>query len=379
MSKNKLAEAISLRPSDTKQTVITALDADLGTFIWGAPGIGKSDIVRNIATSGVFGKTHVIDLRLALMEPTDLRGFPMLSKDENGNHQMVWAVPSELPTQELADQYDTVILFLDEMNSAPPSVQAAAYQLVLDRKIGQYVLPKNVRIVAAGNRDTDKGVTYRMPTPLLNRFVHINMEVDFQDWQDWAISNNIHPDVIGYLTVSPSKLHSFDPKSVSQGFATPRSWAFVSRLISQKLFPTDFKQQTALVAGCVGDGVAAEFLGHRRIAGKMPNPLDILSGKVTTLDKSMTNEISAKFSLTVNLAYAFNEFVKDHGQKITEESRKEFNNLLRFSFNNFQPEMVILMLTTLLRSYRIRFQPMRDVDSDLRLEMEQKYMSLVID
>ena len=123
---------------------------------------------------------------MAQMEPTDIRGIPFFNKDLG---VMDWAPPIELPSEELAAQYDKIILFLDEMNSAPPAVQAAGYQLVLNGRVGKYVLPKNVHIVAAGNRDSDKGVTYRMPMPLANRFIHLEMRPDFASWQNWAILN----------------------------------------------------------------------------------------------------------------------------------------------------------------------------------------------
>ena len=115
---------------------------------------------------------------------TYIDGIPFYNKDSG---KMDWAEPVDLPTEEFASQYPVVVLFLDEMNSAAPSVQAAAYQLVLNKKVGTYTLPKGVGIVAAGNRMSDKGVTYRMPSPLANRFVHIELRVDFEDWQKWHL------------------------------------------------------------------------------------------------------------------------------------------------------------------------------------------------
>ena len=135
----------------------------------------------------------------------------------------------------MADAHDTIVLFLDELN-LHPSVQAAAYQLVLNKRIGQYNLPTNVKIVAAGNRETDRGVTYRMPSPLANRFRHINMEVNFEDWSIWATNNKVHQDVIGYLTYSKADLFDFDPKTSSQAFATPRSWNYVSEILNTEGF-----------------------------------------------------------------------------------------------------------------------------------------------
>jgi MoxR-like ATPase len=189
---------------EAKKAIRRAMLRKRPVFLWGPPGVGKSDLVNQLAGE-VNG--YMIDLRLALMEPTDLRGIPYYNQAENN---MSWAPPVDLPSQELAKEFETIILFLDEMNSAPMATQAAAYQLVLNRRIGTYELPNNVVIVAAGNRETDRGVTYRMPAPLANRFVHIEVTADFDTWQEWAVERQIHPDVLGYLTFAKNDLYSFD-------------------------------------------------------------------------------------------------------------------------------------------------------------------------
>ena len=160
-------------PNSAKASIIRAFKKKRPIFIWGPPGIGKSDIVRQIGDSI---EAHVIDIRLSLWEPTDIKGIPYFDSKQG---TMVWAPPSELPDEKMAKKHKQIIVFLDEMNSAPPAVQAAAYQLILNRKVGTYTLPDNVLIVAAGNREADKGVTYRMPAPLANRFVHLEIKVDF--------------------------------------------------------------------------------------------------------------------------------------------------------------------------------------------------------
>ena len=256
-------------------------------FVWGPPGIGKSDIVHQI---GEYMDAYVIDVRLSLWEPTDIKGIPYYAANDN---TMKWAPPVELPSKEFAKKHKAIILFLDEMNSAAPAVQAAAYQLILNRKVGTYTLPDNVYIVAAGNREADKGVTYRMPAPLANRFVHLELAVDFDDWFQWAVDNNIHKDVVGYLTFSKKDLYDFDPKSPSRSFATPRSWSFVSELLEDEL---DEETTTDLVSGAVGEGLAIKFVAHRKVAAQMPNPTDILSGKVKELK---TKEISAMYSILI--------------------------------------------------------------------------------
>ena len=226
-------------------------------FLWGPPGIGKSDIVHQI---GEDLNAHVIDVRLSLWEPTDIKGIPYFDSNDS---KMVWAPPVELPDAAFAAKHENIILFLDEMNSAAPSVQAAAYQLILNRKVGTYTLPDNVFIVAAGNREADKGVTYRMPAPLANRFIHLEMRVDFDNWFDWATQNRVHKDVVGFLTFSKKDLYDFDPKSASRSFATPRSWSFVSELLEDDL---DDGTTTDLVAGAIGEGLAVKFMAHRKVA-----------------------------------------------------------------------------------------------------------------
>ena len=223
---------------------------------------------------------------------------------------MVWAPPAELPDAATAKKYDTIILFMDEMNSAPPAVQAAAYQLILNRRrVGTYHLPENVVIVAAGNREADKGVTYRMPAPLANRFVHLELSVHFDDWFQWAVTNDIHEDVVGYLTFAKKDLYDFDPKSPSRSFATPRSWSFVSELLEDD---DDENTTTDLVSGAVGEGLAVKFMAHRKVASKLPDPVDILNGKVKEIE---TKEISAMYSLTVSLCYELKEACDKNDKK----------------------------------------------------------------
>ena len=211
MSESRTVTAVQARKS-----ILQAFKVKRPIFLWGPPGIGKSELVESI-TNELGGVMY--DLRLGQMEPTDIRGIPFYNKEIG---KMDWAAPVDLPDADTASQYPVVVLFLDEMNSAAPSVQSAAYQLILNRRIGKYVLPDNVVMVAAGNRESDKGVTYRMPTPLSNRFVHQEMKVDFPAWQEWAVNNNIHQDVVGYLSYSKQDLMDFDPKSASRAFATPR-------------------------------------------------------------------------------------------------------------------------------------------------------------
>ena len=337
-------ETRTVTATGARKGILTCFKKQRPLFLWGPPGIGKSELVEGI-TEELGGL--MIDLRLSQMEPTDLRGIPFFNKDKG---VMDWAPPIDLPDEETASQYPIVVLFLDEMNSAAPSVQAAAYQLVLNRRIGKYHLPKNVVMVAAGNRESDKGVTYRMPMPLANRFVHFELRVDHAAWETWATLHGIHADVIGYCGFAKQDLFEFDARSSSRAFATPRSWSFVSQFLEDH-DGTD-QELTDLIAGTVGEGIAIKFMAHRKIAGKMPKASDILSGKVTTLD---TKEVSAQYSLAVSLCYELQDHFKNKAKP--EDWNPMADNFLKFMMENFNTELVVMGARTALTTFNLPLVP----------------------
>jgi len=342
---SQLTENLTVTSQQAKPAIKAAMKANRPSFLWGPPGVGKSELVEEI-TNELGG--HMIDLRMAQMEPTDIRGIPFFNKDLG---VMDWAPPIELPTEELASQYPCIVLFLDEMNSAPPAVQAAGYQLVLNGRVGKYVLPKNVHIIAAGNRDSDKGVTYRMPMPLANRFIHLEMRPDFASWQNWAIENQVHEDVVGYLSFAKQDLYDFDAKSSSRAFATPRTWTFVSQLLQED--EIDPETLYNLVAGTVGEGLATKFVAHRKIASKMPNPSDILSGKVKDLD---VKEISAMYSLTISMCYELKSALET--DKVDNKKFHEMcDNFFGYIMANFETELVVMGAKVALKTYKLPIEP----------------------
>ena len=342
---SQLTDNLTVTSVQTKKALTKAFAKKRPAFLWGPPGIGKSELVAEICNE--MGG-HMIDLRMAQMEPTDIRGIPFFNKDLG---VMDWAPPIELPSEELASQYPIVILFLDEMNSAMPAVQAAGYQLILNGRVGKYVLPENVVIVAAGNRDSDKGVTYRMPMPLANRFLHLEMRPDFASWQTWAVLNDIHQDVIGYLSFAKQDLYDFDAKSSSRAFATPRTWTFVSQLLEEDDCDADTLYN--LVAGTVGEGLATKFMAHRKIASKMPNPSDILSGKVKDLD---VTEISAMYSLTISMCYELKEALNT--DKVESKKFHEMcDNFFGYIMANFETELVVMGAKVALKTYKLPIEP----------------------
>jgi hypothetical protein len=181
-----------------------------------------------------------------------------------------------------------------------------------------------------------------MPAPLANRFVHLEAKVDFDDWQDWATLNKIHPEVVGYCGFAKQDLYDFDPKSSSKAFATPRSWTFVSELLQDD--DTDIETLHNLIAGAVGDGLAVKFMAHRKIASKLPKAADILSGKVKNLE---IKEVSAMYTLTTSLCYELKELA-DKKVKNWDDAADLF---FRYMMDNFPTELVVMGAKTALTNY----------------------------
>jgi len=357
-----MSETRTVTSTQARKSLLKEFKKQRPLFLWGPPGIGKSELVADI-TAELGGV--MIDLRLGQMEPTDIRGIPFYNKD---NGKMDWAEPIDLPTEEFASQHPIVVVFFDELNSAAPSVQAAAYQLILNRRSGKYILPDNVVMVAAGNRESDKGVTYRMPTPLANRFIHQEMKCDFSSWQEWAVNKNIHKDVVGYISYAKQDLYDFDAKSASRAFATPRSWTFVSELLEDD--DSDDDTIMNLIAGTVGEGLAVKFMAHRKIAGKMPKPEDILAGKEKELN---VKEVSAMYSLVISMCYELKAAIE---QKVSDKQFHEMaDNFFAYMMKNFETELVVMGARIALTTYNLPFQPTKLKNFD---EFHQRYGKYIL-
>lgn len=312
-----------MRPSQVALAIHTLLDAKQPVMIHGSPGVGKSDVVRQAAIKrGV----DLIDLRLSQLDPVDLRGVPSVDKKTKTT---AWNVPEFLPTSGHG------ILFLDEINSAAQATQAAAYQLVLDRKLGDYTLPEGWDIIAAGNRTTDRAIVNQMSTALKNRFSHINYEVSNDDWCDWALKNNISIEVLGFIRFRPMLLNEFEKRNDSaeetkrlaklkdaQAFATPRSWEFVSKVAAQN---PDESIEYELYSGIVGEGCAAEFTAYLKYYRSLPN-LDAL---LMSPDKAeVPEEPATLYALATGLA---SKTTKDNIERVVQYTLRmpaEFQVLL---------------------------------------------------
>ncbi len=253
-----------MRAYNLKKAIINLFKIKQPLFIWGPPGVGKSQVVAQAAKSL---DVDLRDVRAALLDPVDLRGLPSID-DKNFT---TWSFPDFLPHEGEG------ILFLDEINAAPPLVQASCYQLILDRRIGEYILPEGWFVVAAGNRNSDRAVTNRISSALANRFTHIEFEVSLDDWTRWAHENMIREEVISFLRFRPNLLHNFDPQRDEKSFPTPRSWEFVSNILNS-MPENDILYE--LIKGTVGEGACGEFTGYLRIYKDLPDPDLILQGEL---------------------------------------------------------------------------------------------------
>ena len=320
----------------------------------GSPGIAKSASIKAVANnvSKITGKkVFVHDIRLINMNPVDLRGIPSKATikqkvrkqyhidgklEEKVTEEDVdvarWLMPEILKMDPSDDVIN--ILFLDEITSAPPSVQAVAYQITLDRRVGEHYLASNVFVFAASNKSTDRAVSYKMPTALANRMLHIEFYCEIDDWKNWALNKGIDSRIISFLTWKPDMLFKFDPSSDSLAFPTPRTWEMVHNIL-QKL--PDVDVAGPLIAGAVGLGAAQEFIGHTKVFHSLPNVADIFNGKKVEYPKQM------------DVCYALSASITTYAQKAT---KKQINNLIIW-MTKWQPDYAILTVKDCLRLPRM--------------------------
>lgn len=352
----------TLSPVNAGRLIKAMIEMKRPVFLHGSPGIGKSDIIRQIGED--LGRP-VIDIRLLLMSEIDLRGMPYLNKETN---EMVWAPPVCIPLHEDSN----AIIFFDELTQAPPSLQAAALQLILDRQIGEFKLPEGVSMVAAGNRASDKTGAKPLIKALANRFLHINVESKFNDWQTYAINAGVHPDVVGFLSHKPHYLNNFDPSSPDNSFATPRSWVFfVSDILKDKNFPEDLLRDA--ISGSVGEALSIEFMALRKIMADLPKPDDILNGKIT---KMKNKEIAAQYSLVTSVIYRLKEMQGevDNGDLSQDDWYNAADRFMAFATDQLEAEITVMALSISISQMKLRFN---HVKMPSYKEFFTKYSSLL--
>lgn len=252
-------------------------------FIWGAPGIGKSSAVKQVAKEQ---DLKLIDLRISQLAPTDIRGLPY-TKDGKAH----FAPPAFLPTEGEG------ILFLDELNMASPSVMGIAQQLILDRQVGDYKVPDGWFIIAAGNRTEDRAAISQMPAPVANRFIHFHIDCTLDSWKEYAITQGIDEKILSFLNFRPQLLYNFEKNQ--SAWPSPRSWEFADTLLSVNLN----------IESAVGAGAASEFYAYQTIYRELPDIESIFRGENITVP-SEPSLIYAVCGAMINRASTANDIYK---------------------------------------------------------------------
>ncbi len=304
-------------------------------MLWGPPGVGKSQAVRQIAgmIEAASGKhVEVTDVRLLLFNPIDLRGIPVASEDRT---LAVWLKPKIFQMDPGNDIVN--ILFLDEISAAPQSVQAAAYQITLDRVVGEHKLPDNCIVIAAGNRVTDKSVSFKMPKALANRLLHIEIEGSFESWRKWAVETGINSKVLGYLSFRNDRLFGFDAANDDLAFPTPRSWEMVSSLLNN--VSDNVPAMYPMIAGLIGSGPAVEFRTWCRIYDRLPDMNAIFSGMTTEVPKE-TDVMYALVSSMTAYASEHRDDITAIGNSLSYAKRlpADFSELLIQNYRSFEKD-----------------------------------------
>ncbi|MBQ9850367.1 MAG: AAA family ATPase [Clostridia bacterium] len=281
------------------------------TMLWGPSGVGKSQLVQQLKDE-IAAKTGksvtVTDVRLMLYNPIDLRGIPTSNEDKT---LAIWLKPKIFDMNPSSETIN--ILFLDEISAAPPSVQAAAYQITLDRTVGEHKLPDNCIVIAAGNRVTDKSVAYKMPKALANRLCHIEIQADFKSWRDWAVKSGINQKVIGFISFKRDSLMDFDAGKDDNAFPTPRSWEMVSNILNT--VDDNIETVYSMISGLVGNGTAIEFKTWCGVYNQLPSVKDIFNGKNPPVPK------------TTDVLYALISTMFDYAKNHSSDLEKIANSI----------------------------------------------------
>jgi hypothetical protein len=322
-----------MRPSHVRAVLEREFQAAIDgvhtpVMLWGPPGVGKSRIAAEVARSN---GVELIDIRLSQMEPTDLRGIPFRDGD-----RVEWSIPSLLPDARRHGARG--ILFLDEITSAPPTVTAAAYQLILDRKLGEYSIPAGWAIFSAGNRYGDRGVTYVMPAPLANRFTHYEIEPHLDDWVEWAHGAGMDWRLIAFLRFRPDLLFEFDPARNPVAFPSPRSWEYAHRALV-KFGELRHLLLEALQA-CVGPASGVEFMAFLDHMNDMPD--------IEAISRGESLEMPARLDIQYGVATA----LVRRAQRVTgsEEAVASMRHILRYARQFPQQELGVMLVTDMHRT-----------------------------
>jgi hypothetical protein len=302
-----------MKPSMLYEALLALIGKRVPLHIWGACGVGKSQIVSQVADELNY---EFLDVRAVQLDPIDLRGLPRIA----GN-TTEWVPPSFLPTSGRG------ILFLDELTAAPQMTQAGCYQLVLDRKLGEYRLPDEWIVIAAGNPASERGVHFSMPRLLRNRFVHLTLEPDLPEWCRWAVRSGIRPEIIAFLRFKPDLLHEADATSDQNAWPTPRSWAMASDVmegLSGRGTAPNSAIEAQMLEGTIGQAATAELVGFLRLFRELPSIDEIL---LTPDTAPLPDEPSAQIAIATALGRALTDHSITKGTKYLDRMPTEMRVL----------------------------------------------------
>ena len=308
----KVSADYTLRPSELASALALLVEARQPTIVTGPPGAAKSQVAQQVAAAT---NRQYVDVRALLLDPVDLRGM----RDQDDRTR--WAPPAFLPASDDPGRW---LINLEELPSALPLVQASLYQLVLDRKVGEYELPEGASLIACGNRETDRGVVHRMPTPLASRFVHLEIRVDAQDWLGWGAANGIVPEVMFFVAFRPDLLHQFDPHSREAAYACPRAWEAVSNIVKRRN-GLDPATERALFRGTVGEAAAVEFSAFLKVWRELPHPRAVLNDP---MNADIPENASALMALCGSLYRLATDVTMDAIVTFAERLRREVGESL---------------------------------------------------
>lgn len=283
---------MEVKPSQATSIIATLLKARLVPIMCGSPGIGKSQIYQQVAD---MFNLLLIDVRLGQCDVTDLNGFPTIV-GKKASYVPMDTFPIE--GDAIPEGYSGWLILFDEITSAVPALQAAAYKIILDRKIGQHNLHKNVAVCAAGNLETDNAVVEPMSTALQSRMVHLELVVDHKEWLEWAAPNGIVHKITSYINFKPGNLYTFNPDHTDKTYACPRTWEFASRILN--VAEEGSKDLLPMLAGAISEGVAREFLGFCKVYENLPTVAQIMASPDTL---KVPSEPSILFALSGSIAH----------------------------------------------------------------------------
>ncbi len=383
-----------------KKHAYNCIESQTPFMVWGNPGIGKSEILRAICEALGY---HFEDIRLSQIDSIDLRGLPF-KNDKSGefaeakSSSVEWAVPDFLQRarETFAKSGKPTAFFFDEINAGSPATMAAAYQFINDRRVGPHELNPLDVVFAAGNLDTDGGITNTMPTPLCNRFRHYILRVDVESFLEFASSMNYHPWVTGYLAqpAAGQNLQKFDPDFImgsdEKSFATPRTWSMVSKALKAANFTSTFEDKvkdnsnpfasldedlsmnmhdlSVIVASCVGSGIATEFAAYVKEGMNLPKAKEILAGKISNEKEiNIKDSPSKQYFVANDCCYSLKEYKdkidalkeqKQDYQELNKQYMKAMENFVLFSKKHCAPEMFIYgVVSTMIKRFRLIPEP----------------------